>query len=99
MKEGFIAVNHQIRETFKNVFNFTTLILIFQILTIILLVNIYLDLEDDNFHLYMNTKRSLEEIHNVKIDSYDGRLSRQLTTEEQLVRKQNRRWHLRNLFK
>ncbi|MBS5804507.1 MAG: hypothetical protein KIC88_05395 [Acinetobacter sp.] len=47
----------------------------------------------------MNTKTSMESIHHVKIDKYDGSFERELSTEEKLIRKQNQRWHLRKLFK
>ena len=64
-----------------------------------LIIYVYLELSDSNYHFYMNTKTSMESIHHVKIDKYDGSFERELSTEEKLIRKQNQRWHLRKLFK
>ena len=47
----------------------------------------------------MNTKTTLEEISGKKFDSYNGKILKELSTEEYLVRKQNRRFHLKYLFK
>lgn len=47
----------------------------------------------------MNTKTSLEKIHKVKIDKYNGDLLKELTTEEELIRRNARKWHLKYLFK
>ena len=74
------------------------LILGTQLLTIILVIYIYIDMEKSSYHFYMNTKTSLERIHNVKLDSYDGTIERELTTEERMMRKQNRHWHLKYWF-
>lgn len=62
---------------------------------------LYLHLEssDSRYHYYMNTKTSLERINNVELDSYDGDIAHRLTTEERLIRRQNRRFHVRYLFK
>lgn len=99
MKEVFITLNNQIRNFAHKVMICCAVFILIHILTIGLIIYVYLELSDDNYHLYMNTTTSLEEIHNVKIDPFDGKLTRDLTTEEVIVRKTNRRWHLRYLFK
>lgn len=70
-----------------------------QLATIWLVIYVYLEIGDNHYHFYMNTKTSLEQIHNVKIDSYDGSLEKELTTEDKLLRRSNRRFHLRYFFK
>lgn len=87
MKDVFVLLNNNIRELFRQTS--------FWIGVIIVL----LELSDSNYHFYMNTKTSMESIHHVKIDKYDGSFERELSTEEKLIRKQNQRWHLRKLFK
>ena len=82
---------------FSKIFTLGTIILL-QILTICLVVYVYLELSDGQYHFYMNTKTSLENIHNVKLDKYDGKIQRDLSTEEVLIRKQCQRQHLRNIL-
>lgn len=92
MKDVFVLLNNNIRELFRQT-------IVLQVLMIWLIIYVYLELSDSNYHFYMNTKTSMESIHHVKIDKYDGSFERELSTEEKLIRKQNQRWHLRKLFK
>ncbi len=102
MKEIFVLLNSTIRDLFRknNFWLGITLgtIILLQILTICLVVYVYLELSDGQYHFYMNTKTSLENIHNVKLDKYDGKIQRDLSTEEVLIRKQCQRQHLRNIL-
>ena len=103
MQEMFVLLNNNIKNMFRKTGFFCAaafgIIFLQQILIIWLLIYMYLDLGDSQYHFYMNTKHSLENIHNVKIDPYDGSIARELSTEDILLRKQNSRWHLRYLFK
>ncbi len=99
MKEAIILLNNHLREVFEKSTTWFIILLCVQILTIILVIYIYLEIENSNYHYYMNTKNSLESIFKVSIDSYDGSIGKNLTTEDILIRKQNRKWHLKYLFK
>lgn len=96
MKEMLINLARGLKLTFSEKSNLIIGLLIFNIIYCT-----YLHLETCNLvnHTYFRTKASLEDINNVEIDSYDGKLKHKLTTEEELIRKQNRRFHIRNLFK
>lgn len=91
MKDVFVLLNNNIRELFRQTSFWIGVIIVLQVLMIWLIIY--------NYHFYMNTKTSMESIHHVKIDKYDGSFERELSTEEKLIRKQNQRWHLRKLFK
>ena len=99
MKEAIILFNKEVRAVFEKSTTWFIILLLGQLVTIWLVIYVYLEIENSNYHYYMNTKTSLEEIHNIKIDNYDGRIEKDLTTEELLVRKQNRKWHLKYMFK
>ena len=99
MKDAFVLLNNNIRELFRQTSFWIGVIIVLQFLMIWLIIYVYLELSDSNYHFYMNTKTSMEGIHHVKIDKYDGSFERELSTEEKLIRKQNQRWHLRKLFK
>lgn len=77
----------------------SNIIIFLLLLNLILTTYVYLELSDGQYHFYMNTKKSLEEIHNVEIDSYDGTIKTKLDTNSMLLRKQYRRFHLKYLFK
>lgn len=93
MKDVFVLLNNNIRELFRQTSFWIGVIIVLQVLMIWLIIYVYLELSDSN------TKTSMESIHHVKIDKYDGSFERELSTEEKLIRKQNQRWHLRKLFK
>ncbi len=99
MKEAIILFNKEVRAVFEKSTTWFIILLLGQLVTIWLVIYVYLEIENSNYHYYMNTKTSLEGIHNIKIDNYDGRIEKDLTTEELLVRKQNRKWHLKYMFK
>lgn len=99
MKEAIILLNNHLRDVFEKSTTWFIILLLVQLITIWLVIYIYLDIENSSYHYYMNTKTSLEGIHHVKIDSFDGKIEKELTTEEQLLRKHNRKWHLKYLFK
>lgn len=99
MKEGIILLNNHLREVFEKSITWYIILLLTQIFIIALIIYVYIEIENSNYHFYMNTKTSLESIHNVKIDNYDGNIMKELTTEEKLLRKSNRKWHLKYLFK
>lgn len=99
MKESIILINNKIREVIINTRIWFIILTCGQIITLLLLLYLYSELENSSYHFYMNTKTSLEEIHHVKIDTYDGKLQKDLSTEEKLIRKNNRQWHLKYIFK
>lgn len=99
MKESIILINNKIREVITHTRIWFIVLTCGQIITLLLILHLYSELERSNYHFYMNTKTSLEEINNVKIDAYDGKLKKELSTEEKLIRKNNRHWHLKYLFK
>ena len=74
-------------------------IIVLLVIHICLTIYVYLELSDGQYHFYMNTKKSFEKIHNVKIDPYDGDFMHELNTEDELIRKQSSRFHLRKIFK
>lgn len=74
-------------------------VIVLQILIIWLIIYVYLEIGDNQYHFYMNTKTSLEKLHHIKIDKYNGDIYRELSTEEELIRKKYSRFHLRQLFK
>lgn len=103
MKNFISSIGLSLRALFREKINLVifleALIIILLLLMFWLVIYIYLEIGDNQYHFYMNNKKSLELIHNVKIDKYDGSFVRELTTEEELIRKQYLRFHLRNLFK
>ena len=99
MKESFIMLSNNIKHLVNQANFWRALIFAGELVIIFLVIYTYLDASDDRYHFYMNTKTSLESVHQVKIDKYDGSIQRDLTTEEQLIRKKCQRWHLRQMFK
>ena len=103
MKNFISSIGLSLRALFREKINLVifleALIIILLLLMFWLVIYIYLEIGDNQYHFYMNNKKSLELIHNVKIDKYDGSFVRELTTEEESIRKQYLRFHLRNLFK
>lgn len=99
MKDIFVLLNNNIKGLMKRTQFWLALIFLGELLIAWLIIYVYLENGDDRYHFYMNTKRSLEEIHGVKLDKYDGSIARDLSTEEQLIRKSHERWHLRKVFK
>ena len=99
MQEVFVMLNNNIKRMVNQANFWRALIVLGEIIIIWLIIYTHIEVSDDRYHFYMNTKTSMESIHNVKIDKYDGNLERHLTTEEQLARKHYSRWHLRKLFK
>ncbi len=96
MKELMLNVIRRLTETFYEKSN---LIILLLLINIVLIAYVYVELLDAQYHYYMNTKTSLEQINNVKIDKYDGKFSRELSTEEELIRKNNRKLHLYYVLK
>lgn len=96
MKELILMMGKNVKNLFREKINIVIALLV---LNLVLVTYVYLELSDGQYHFYMNTKKSIEQINNVKLDSYDGAIEHELTTEEQLIRKQNRRWHLKYMFK
>ncbi len=103
MKEVFVILNNNIKRLVKKSWFWGGIAFAILLSLIIglycMVIYIYLELSDGQYHFYMNTKKSLENIHNVKIDRYDGGIERELSTEEILIRRNNSRWHLRKMFK
>ena len=95
MKESIILINNKIREVITHTRIWFIILTCGQIITLLLILHLYSELERSNYHFYMNTKTSLEEINNVKIDAYDGKLKKELSTEDKLIRKNTRHWHLK----
>ena len=96
MKEMFIDLFRSLKLSFSEKSN-----VIIWLLVLNLAYMTYLHIEscNDRYHFYKNINTSLEAIHNVELDTYDGKIKRNLTTEEELIRKQNRRFHIQYLFK
>lgn len=99
MKDIFVMLQHQIRTLFEKANTWIVILGVLQLLTLWLIIYVYIELSDSQYHFYMNTKKSLERIHKVRLDSYDGDIWHELTTEQNLIRKQNRSWHLKYMFK
>lgn len=103
MKEMMVNLSRRLNNVFKEKSNIIILLLI---LNLWLVAYVYVEILDSHYHFYMNTKTSLEHIQNTiqgaenfKFDKYDGTPERQLSTEEQLVRKNNHKFHLYFLLK
>lgn len=99
IKDMCMMFNNKMNDMNRRIFVLFTILMMVLGFIAILIVYVYLENGDDRYHFYMNTKRSLEEIHGVKLDKYDGSIVRDLSTEEQLIRKSHERWHLRKVFK
>ena len=99
MKEIFVMLNNNIKNLFKNTNLLLLIIICIQLLSIWLAIYIYLELSDGQYHFYMNTKNTIENLYGIKIDKYDGSMYKELSTEQKLIRKQNKKFHLKYLFK
>lgn len=100
MNEELVAMlNNHMKRVDKAIRLCVASIWIVGIIIVSLQIYIHMEDSDDRYHLYMNSKTSLESIHNVRLDSYDGSFERKLTTEEIMTRRHLERWHLRKLFK
>lgn len=109
MKEAIYRVGTKLKGFFRKKINFVSVLLI---LNIILTVYVYLEGCNERYHYYRNLNTTIEDVFKVKTDVYDGHLLqikdekedkyttiKELTTEDTLVRKQNRKWHLKYMFK
>lgn len=96
MKETLHRIGLNLQSFFRDKINTVIFLLL---INIGLVLYVYLEGCDERYHYYMNNKSSLEAIHRVKIDRYNGKLEKELTTEEELARKNNRRFHLKYVFK
>ena len=103
MKEIMINLSRRLSVILKEKSN---IIIILLVLNIWLLMYVYVEILDSQYHFYMNTKTSLEHIQNTlqgsdnfKFDKYDGTPERKLSTEDMLVRKNNHKFHLYYLLK
>lgn len=63
MKDVFVLLNNNIRELFRQTSFWIGVIIVLQVLMIWLIIYVYLELSDSNYHFYMNTKTSMESIH------------------------------------
>lgn len=110
MKELLNEVGKKIAQLFKSgtTWIITILVVGFMFLSWLILES-FTELSDGQYHFYMNTKKSLEHIYNkgvdvndkdfVKFDKYNGNIEKELSTEDELIRKSNRKWKLRYMFK
>ncbi len=103
MNEILMKFSRRLSLLFKEKSNICIILLL---LNIWLVMYVYVEILDSQYHFYMNTKTSLEQIQNTiqggdnfKFDKYDGKAERKLSTEEQLVRKNNHKFHLYYLLK
>lgn len=96
MKELMLNVIRRLTEIF---YEKTNIVILLLIVNIFFIAYVYVELLDAQYHYYMNTTASLEQINNVKIDKYDGKFERELSTEEQLIRKNNRKLRLYYIIK
>ena len=91
MKEVMLNLSRRLSIVFKEK---TNIIIMLLVVNLWLVAYVYVEIMNGLYHYYMNSKTSIEQVHNVKIDSYNGQIEKQLSTEEQLIRKNNRRFHL-----
>ena len=103
MKEMMINLTRRLSLLFKEK---TNICIVLMLLNIWLVLYVYVEILDSQYHFYMNTKTSLEHIQNTiqgsndfKFDKYDGEPERKLSTEDELVRKNNHKFHLYYLLK
>lgn len=57
MKDVFVLLNNNIRELFRQTSFWIGVIIVLQVLMIWLIIYVYLELSDSNYHFYMNTKQ------------------------------------------
>lgn len=91
MKEIIINLSRRLSLMLKEKSNVIILLLV---LNIWLVLYVYVETLDAQYHYYMNMKTTVEQVHNIKIDKYDGQIEKELSTEDQLIRKNNRKFHL-----
>ncbi len=91
MKEIMINLSRRLSLILKEKSN---VIIILLELNLWFILYVYVEILDAQYHYYMNNKISLEQIHNVTIDNYNGQLEKRLSTEEELIRKNYRKFHL-----
>lgn len=84
MKEIMINLSRRLSLILKEKSN---VIIILLELNLWFILYVYVEILDAQYHYYMNNKISLEQIHNVTIDNYNGQLEKRLSTEEELIRK------------
>lgn len=110
MKNAIYQVGSAIRGLFREKIN---IVIMIQLLSFVfftwLILTAFFELCNGQYHFYKNTSKSLEHIYNkdldttdkkyVIFDDYNGDIKRELTTEQELVRKMNKKWHLRDLRK
>lgn len=54
MKDVFVLLNNNIRELFRQTSFWIGVIIVLQVLMIWLIIYVYLELSDSNYHFYMN---------------------------------------------
>lgn len=96
MKHFILELNTAVRSILKNKSNLIVILLVAQLF---LMLYIYVEITDSIYHFYMNTTTTIEKLHNVTIDRYNGNIKRELSTEEELIRKQTKKFHLYYLLK
>ena len=96
MKETLYRVSTGLKGFFRDKLNIVIGLLIFNLFFILY---VYLESCNERYHYYRNINTSLETISNKKFDVYNGAEAKELSTEEQLIRKNNRRFHLKYMFK
>lgn len=84
MKEIIINLSRRLSLMLKEKSNVIILLLV---LNIWLVLYVYVETLDAQYHYYMNMKTTVEQVHNIKIDKYNGQIEKELSTEEQLIRK------------
>ena len=100
MKEILLNITRRLSNLLKEQNALVILWLMFNTFLIIAWpLYLYMELNYSIYHFYMNTKTSLENIHDVELDSYDGTIAHKLTTEEKLIRRNSQKCHVRYLFK
>lgn len=91
---------YRVTTTLKSFFRESTnKIILLLIINIILTLYVYIESCNERYHYYKNLTTSLEAISGQEFDIYNGEVKKKLKTEEQLIRKQNRKFHLKYLFK
>jgi len=98
--ETIYSVGKNIKDILRKNFTFANCIKIFAFLFIIwLILECFFEIIEMQFHYYNNTTNTIEYISGKKIDRYDGKEFKEQSTEEQLLRKMNKkhRFRLRDL--
>lgn len=93
MSETIASIKKILKDLFEKNSTWFTLIIIIQVLSIVfftwLILNVFWELCNGQYHYYANTTKSLEVISGKNFDKYNGDEKKELSTEEMLIRQIN----------